>query len=71
MAATDAHQTGIVKPPGHAFGFIRLDPEMLGNGIYGHIPLESVAGKVADRPHKGTLVGHDPVTHLSLEQSAL
>ena len=58
MATTNAYHAGVVELSGHALGFIRLDPQMLRDGVDGHVPLDSIARKVADRPQEGTLVGH-------------
>jgi hypothetical protein len=50
MPAADPHQPAVIEPPGHALGLIRLDRQMLGDGVDRHVPLDAVARKVADRP---------------------
>jgi hypothetical protein len=58
VAATNAYHARVIEPSRNALGVIRLNAQMLGNGIDGHIALDAVTRKVADRPQEGTLVGH-------------
>jgi hypothetical protein len=50
MATTNAYHAGVVELLGHALSLIRLDRQVLGNGVDGHVSLDAVAREVADRP---------------------